>query len=155
MFYRDRSFNTLPNRVYSYSAYGAPAYQTNCDNPFLSASQRTTLCGTQTTGLVPLDVRYRFDALRWSRRGSRTGRAHCGRPARQGARRCLAVRHRGRLFDDARQDDLPSQPDYDRVNRSLNVVNVNGTPTCASVVSGADRACVPFNAFIPVTATWR
>ena len=69
---------------------------------------------------------------------------------------------RGKVLDDAWRYDIagvysmmraktiyPSQPDYDRVNRSLNVVNVNGTPTCASVVSGADRACVPFNAFIP------
>ncbi|WP_294219305.1 TonB-dependent receptor, partial [uncultured Sphingomonas sp.] len=150
MFYRDRSFNTLPNRVYSYSAYGAPAYQTNCDNPFLSASQRTTLCGTRTTGLVPLDVRYRFDALPLVETGFEN----------RGVR--VAGGLRGKVLDDAWRYDIagvysimraktiyPSQPDYDRVNRSLNVVNVNGTPTCASVVSGADRACVPFNAFIP------
>ncbi|MBB4619372.1 TonB-dependent receptor plug domain-containing protein [Sphingomonas abaci] len=57
LYYRDRSFNTLPNRVYSYTAYGSTPFQTNCDNPFLSASQRTTLCGAKTSGLVPLDVR--------------------------------------------------------------------------------------------------
>jgi len=40
-----------------------------------------------------------------------------------------------------------SLPNFDRINRSLNVVNVNGVPTCASVVSGTDTACVPFDAF--------
>ena len=150
MFYRDRSSNTLPNRVYSYSAYGSTPFQTNCDNPFLSASQRTALCGTRTTGLVPLDVRYRFDALPLVRTSYEN----------RGAR--IAGGLRGRVLDDAWHYDIagvyslmkgettfPSQPDFDRVNRSLNVVNVNGTPTCASVVSGVDRACVPFDAFRP------
>ncbi|WP_241491777.1 TonB-dependent receptor domain-containing protein [Sphingomonas endophytica] len=150
MFYRDRSSNTLPNRVYSYSAYGSTPFQTNCDNPFLSASQRTTLCGTRTTGLVPLDVRYRFDGMPLVRNSFEN----------RGVR--IAGGLRGRVLDDAWSYDIagvysmlkgetiyPAQPDFDRVNRSLNVVNVNGTPTCASVVSGADRACVPFNAFRP------
>ena len=148
MFYRDKSSNTLPNRVYSYSAYGSTPFQTNCDNPFLTASQRTTLCGTRTSGTVPLDVRYRFDGLppvrtSFDNRGVR-----------------VAGGLRGRVLDDAWNYDIagvyslmkgetiyPAQPDFDRVNRSLNVVSVNGTPTCASVVSGVDRACVPFNAF--------
>nr|WP_246360697.1 TonB-dependent receptor [Sphingomonas abaci] len=43
----------------------------------------------------------------------------------------------------------PAQPDFDRVNRSLRAVNVNGTPTCTAVIDGTDRACVPFNAFRP------
>lgn len=150
MFYRDRSFNTLPNRVYSYSVYGSTPYQVNCDNPFLSASQRTTLCGTATSGLVPLDLRYRFDGAPLVATGFEN----------RGAR--IAGGLRGRVLDDAWSYDIagvysllkaksiyPAQPDFDRVNRSLNVVNVGGVPTCASVVSGLDRACVPFNAFRP------
>ncbi|MEH3159262.1 MAG: TonB-dependent receptor [Sphingomonas taxi] len=145
MFYRDRSFNTLPNRVYSYSAYGSTPYRVNCDNPFLSTSQRTALCGTQTTGLVPLDVRYRFDAFLPVQTGFEN----------KGMR--IAGGLRGRVLDDAWNYDIagvysllkgktiyPAQPDFDRVNRSLNVVNVNGVPTC---VSGSP--CVPFNAFRP------
>ncbi|NWO96528.1 hypothetical protein GY976_25695, partial [Escherichia coli] len=38
---------------------------------------------------------------------------------------------------------------FDNVNRSLDVVNVNGRPTCRSVVNGTDKSCVPFNAFAP------
>ncbi|WP_293905681.1 TonB-dependent receptor [Phenylobacterium sp.] len=33
------------------------------------------------------------------------------------------------------------------IAKSLNVVNVNGVPTCASVVDGSDPACVPYNIF--------
>lgn len=150
LFYRDRSYNTVPNRVFSYSAYGRPPFQVNCDNPFLSSSQRSALCGTRTTGLAPLDVRYRVDGLplvenRYENKGVRvTGGL------------------RGRVLDDAWGYDVagvysrntgttiyPGQPDYDRVNRSLNVVNVAGTPTCVSALNGTDRACVPFNAFTP------
>ncbi|MEO8101844.1 MAG: TonB-dependent receptor [Betaproteobacteria bacterium] len=33
----------------------------------------------------------------------------------------------------------------DRIARSLDVVSVNGVPTCRSVVDGSDPACVPYN----------
>ncbi|WP_374274733.1 TonB-dependent receptor domain-containing protein [Brevundimonas sp.] len=34
-----------------------------------------------------------------------------------------------------------------RIGRALDVVDVNGTPTCRSVVDGTDAACVPYNPF--------
>jgi outer membrane receptor protein involved in Fe transport len=34
-----------------------------------------------------------------------------------------------------------------KVNNALNVVNVNGVPTCQSVVDGTDPSCVPLNIF--------
>ncbi|MFZ5718768.1 MAG: TonB-dependent receptor domain-containing protein [Pseudomonadota bacterium] len=33
------------------------------------------------------------------------------------------------------------------INNALNVVSVNGTPTCVSVVNGTDPNCVPYNIF--------
>ncbi|MBI1196517.1 MAG: TonB-dependent receptor, partial [Phenylobacterium sp.] len=33
------------------------------------------------------------------------------------------------------------------INNALNVVSVNGVPTCQSVVDGTDTACVPYNIF--------
>jgi iron complex outermembrane receptor protein len=33
----------------------------------------------------------------------------------------------------------------ERIDRAMDVVNVNGVATCASVVSGVDPACVPYN----------
>jgi len=150
LWYRDRSANTLPNRVFAFSAYGATPFQVNCNNPFLSASQAATLgCATGSTASVPLDVRYRFDGLplvetRFENTGVR-----------------VAGGLRGRVLDDVWSYDVagvysrnkgttnfPAFPDFDRVNRSLNVVNVGGTPTCVSVVNGSDPACVPFNAFV-------
>jgi len=150
LWYRDRSFNTLPNRVFAFSALGVPAYQVNCNNPFLSGSQATALgCAAGSTASVPIDVRYRFDGLplvenRFENKGLRvTGGL------------------RGRVLDDVWNYDVagvysrnrgttinPGTPDPVRINRSLNVVNVGGTPTCVSVVNGTDPACVPFNAFI-------
>ena len=35
----------------------------------------------------------------------------------------------------------------ERLSRALNVVNVNGTPTCQSVIDGTDKNCVPWNPF--------
>ena len=34
-----------------------------------------------------------------------------------------------------------------RLGRSLDVINVNGVPTCQSVVNGSDPACVPYDIF--------
>ncbi len=36
-----------------------------------------------------------------------------------------------------------------RVARALDVVDVDGVPTCRSVIDGTDPACVPWNPFIP------
>jgi outer membrane receptor protein involved in Fe transport len=35
----------------------------------------------------------------------------------------------------------------DRIQRALTVVDVNGVPTCQSVVDGTDPACIPYNVF--------
>ncbi len=150
--YRDRSRSPTPLRVYTFGVYGSTPYTVNCNNPLLSASQAASLCGAAagTAATIPTDVRYRFDGLpdastRYENKGIRvTGGV------------------RGTAFGDAWHYDLagvystnrsttiyPAFPQFDRVNRSLNVVNVNGTPTCASVVDGTDPACVPFNAFLP------
>jgi len=36
-----------------------------------------------------------------------------------------------------------------RLKRSLDVINVNGVPTCRSVIDGTDASCVPWNPFVP------
>ncbi len=152
LFYRDKSYNTLLNRTLNFGAYGEGPYQVNCDNPFLSASQAGDLCGTGTLAgrSASIDVRYRFDS---------------NPPVRQrftNEAYRLVAGLRGRGLDDVWSYDLAAMlsrakldtidvnfPEYDNVNRSLDVVNVNGTPTCRSVVNGSDPGCVPFNAFVP------
>ncbi|MDP1027639.1 TonB-dependent receptor [Sphingomonas sp. KR1UV-12] len=147
LFYRDKSRNPQLNRTLSFGSYGSTPYQVNCDNPFLSASQAQTLCGSLagTMADVPLDVRYRFD----------------GQPPadqkilNRGFRVTAGLR--GRVLDNVWSYDLVGMyarnkttftgqpiPDFDRVQRSLRVRNVNGVPTC---IDRTDADCVPFDAF--------
>ncbi|MBT0667943.1 TonB-dependent receptor [Novosphingobium profundi] len=62
MWFRDRSVNPYPARLYAYSAYGSTPYSVSCDNAFLSSQQASTLCGSAagTSATVPTDLRYRF-----------------------------------------------------------------------------------------------
>ncbi|WP_404339397.1 TonB-dependent receptor plug domain-containing protein [Sphingomonas sp. MMS12-HWE2-04] len=153
LFYRDKSYNTQLNRNFSYTAYGSDPFQVNCDNPFLSASQAQTLCGANAGvagQYAPLDVRYRFDGLPLVEQ----------KFTNEGYRIVAGVR--GRVLDDVWSYDLAGMlsraqldtidvpfAQYDNVNRALDVVNVNGRPTCRAVVNGTDPSCVPFNAFAP------
>jgi len=145
IWFRDKSSNRFPRRVFSYTAFGGTPYQVNCDNPFLSASQATTLCGADagTSTLVPLEVRYRFNNAPYV----------LDTYVNSGLRSTAGVR--GNLGDAWTYDvggvvarneqewQWGSPHSFDRVNNALNVVNVNGTPTCVS----ADPGCVPFDAF--------
>ncbi|MEG3125380.1 TonB-dependent receptor [Sphingomonas sp. GB1N7] len=149
LWFHDKSSNPYPTRIYSYTVYGGTPYQVNCNNPFLSASQASTICGAQagTSATVPLEVRYRFNNLP---------------PAtdvyvNEGVRITAGVRgdigeawhyDLGGVYARNRQAYTASAyADFDKVNRSLNVVNVNGVPTCAAKISGVDPNCVPFDAF--------
>ncbi|KQT32903.1 hypothetical protein ASG29_08950 [Sphingomonas sp. Leaf412] len=146
--YRDSSFNTLLNRNESYLNFGQPPYRVNCDNPFLSSAQARDLCGA-SAGVAGssalLDVRYRFDGLP----------ARRTRYVNQSYRITSGLR--GRTADGIWSYDLAgmisrSQIEsygtafvpYQQFNNTLDVINVNGRPTCRV---GGD--CVPFNAFIP------
>jgi len=148
IWFRDKSINPSPLRVYSYTVYGSTPYQVNCNNPFLSAGQAGALgCASGATNSVPIEVRYRFD----------------GQPylvdtyINQGIRATGGLRGKvgdawtydiGGVYARNQQDRRGSPyADPDRGNRSLNVVNVNGTPTCVSNLTGGDSACVPFDAF--------
>ncbi|HEX8445725.1 MAG TPA: TonB-dependent receptor [Sphingomonas sp.] len=150
LFYRDKSRNPQLNRTLNFTAYGSQPYLVNCDNPFLSASQAQTLCGARagTSDNAPLDIRYRFDGLP---------------PADQeilnrGFRVTAGLR--GRVLDDVWSYDLVGMyarnkttfqgqpiPNFDRLQRALQVVNVGGVPTCKPVNGVSDPNCVPFDAF--------
>ncbi|MFD1789795.1 TonB-dependent receptor plug domain-containing protein [Sphingomonas floccifaciens] len=154
--YRDESRNPVLARTLNFGAYGSTPYQVACNNPYLSASQATTLCGASagTATTVPIDVRYRFDD---------NGPAD-SRFVNKGYRYTAGAR--GRLFDDVWNYDAvavlsrnevvsrgQTYANFDKVNRALDTVLVNGTPTCRSVVNGTDPACVPFNAFAPFSGS--
>ncbi|HEX8937814.1 MAG TPA: TonB-dependent receptor [Sphingomicrobium sp.] len=145
IWFRDKSTNRFPKRVFSFFAYGDTPYEVNCNNPFLSASQANVLCGAAagTSTMVPLDVRYRFGASPYildtyvnsGIRATAGVRGHLGEAWTYDIGGVIA-RNR-QLW---RSGSLPS---FDRINNALDVISVNGTPTCAS----ADPGCVPFDAF--------
>lgn len=148
IWFRDKSTNRFPTRVFSYTAYGSTPYQVNCNNPFLSASQASAICGAAagTAATAPLEVRYRFNAPYLTDTYVNTGiRATGGVRGKIGDAWTYDV---GGVYARNQQEYRPATlPIFANVNRALNVVNVNGTPTCASVVDGTDRNCVPFDAF--------
>ncbi|WP_267414231.1 MULTISPECIES: TonB-dependent receptor [unclassified Sphingomonas] len=144
IWFRDKSTNNVPSRVFSYTAYGSTPYQVNCNNPFLSTSQATALCGgvAGTGALVPLEIRYRLNAPDLVDTYINTGiRAVGGIRGKVGDAWSYDV---GAVYARNQQDWMPATlPSFSRINDTLNVVNVNGTPTCVSGNAG----CVPFDAF--------
>jgi iron complex outermembrane receptor protein len=145
MWFRDKSANGFPARLYSYTAFGSTPYQVNCNNPFLSASQAQVICGAQagTGTTVPIELRYRFSGVpdledRYLNEGLRiTG----------GVRGDFAEGWSydvGGVYSRNLQDWSWSFPSVDRVNNALNVVNVGGVPTCAT---GAVDGCLPLDPF--------
>lgn len=148
LWFRDKSTNRVPTRVFAYNNYGTAPYQVNCNNPFLSASQATAVCGAAagTGTLVPVDVRYRLNAPYLLDTYINTGiRATGGVRGKIGDAWTYDF---GGVYARNQQDWMPSSlPNFGRVNNSLNVVNVNGTPTCVAATNGTDAGCVPFDAF--------
>jgi outer membrane receptor protein involved in Fe transport len=145
MWFRDKSVNGFPARIYSYTAFGSTPYQVNCNNPYLSASQSQVICGAQagTSAMVPVELRYRFAGVpdlddRYMNEGLRLTGGIRGQIA-QGWSYDV-----GGVYARNQQDYSWSFPSIDRVNNALNVVNVNGTPACAS---GTADGCLPLDPF--------
>ena len=120
----------------------------NCNNPLLSASEVNDLCA----GLGPTD----------------TAQVGIGRRNVEGGQRSDEFHHRsyrlvlglkGTISDpwsyDASlvygrvnsRETLSNDLSLSRLTNAFDVVNVNGVPTCQSVVDGSDPACVPYNIF--------
>nr|WP_240511121.1 TonB-dependent receptor [Novosphingobium panipatense] len=147
MWFRDRSTNPYPARVFAPSSYGDgnSPYYVNCNNPLMSASQAQTICGADagTSTLAPVDVRYRFSNVKdiedvYLNKGLRATAGVRGQFAQGWSYDVGGVYARNRM------DMTWGQPDYDRVNNALNVVSVNGQLQCAS---GTADGCLPFDAF--------
>ncbi|MEG8024240.1 TonB-dependent receptor plug domain-containing protein [Sphingomonas aurantiaca] len=145
IWFRDKSENVYPARIYSYTVYGDQPYRVNCNNPYLSGSQATAICGgaAGTNTKAPIELRYRFNDLAdipdtYINSGVRATGGFRGKVDD------IWTWDVGGVY--ARNQQVVNYgnlPDYNRVNQSLDVVNVNGVATCASGVAG----CVPFNAF--------
>lgn len=146
MYLRDRTESSF------YHALNYDTVSIGCDNPFLSASQASTLCGAAAGSATKtsLDIAYMFN--------------NPGRPFLTNRATNKSFRFtggaRGGFDDNAWHYDINYV--YARVRNSLSdnneiadprlieavdAVSVNGKPTCRSVVDGTDPSCVPANIF--------
>jgi len=126
-------------------------FQINCDNPLLSASQATTLCGADAGTPTNENV---FIGYRPTSKGSAPRRddlRHTDYRITAGLRGTLAqgitydfsALRSQVVYDESYKNDI----DQTRAGKGLQVVNVNGTPTCKSAIDGTDPDCVPIDVF--------
>jgi outer membrane receptor protein involved in Fe transport len=129
---------------------GLNVFGINCNNPLLSAGEVDSLCTQNGLGLTD------------------TAQVGIGRRNVEGSMREDDFRHRSYRVLLGVKGDINDVWNYDvngqygntdsherlsndisqlRLGRALNVVGVNGVPTCQSVVDGTDPACVPYNIF--------
>lgn len=119
-----------------------------CSDPLLSANETATLCtanglaptdvatvgiGQRTVGLGPLEDTFRHTSWRLlaGLRGAITDNWTYDSSIQYGK-----VTAHEKVLNDV---------SLSRVTNALDVVSVNGAPTCTSVVDGTDPACVPYN----------
>ncbi len=144
MYMKDHTFSQVaPSALFQGTTFNIP-----CNSPLASASQLTSLCGAGagTATLQPAFVGYRLAIA----------------PRRDD------LRHEDYRYTAGLRGDLGSGFSYDvgflqsrvkfdetylnnvdnvKAQRALDVVTVNGVPTCRSVVNGTDPACLPANVF--------
>ncbi|MFS0772423.1 TonB-dependent receptor domain-containing protein [Sphingomonas sp. 1P08PE] len=147
MFMRDHTFS----QVAPSALFLGQTYTVNCDNPLLGAQQGALLCGNAlgTAANQDLFIGYRPVAggalprrNDITLKDTRVTGGIRGQIA-EGIRYDASVLYAQVLRNETYQNDI----DPVRANRALQVVNVNGTPTCRSVVNGTDPACVPIDVF--------
>ena len=131
-------------------AYGQTV-SINCNNPFMSASQAQSLCGASAGSATLVDADY---YLLQEGPGSTPVQ---NRIVNADYRISAGVK--GDVFDGWHYDlnliasrvenSLSDRNEINptRFGRTVNVVNVNGTPTCQSVVDQTDTNCVAANIF--------
>jgi Outer membrane cobalamin receptor protein len=133
------------------SFYGSLIAATNCGNPLFSQSMVDSFCGGSTDPNTTIHLLV-------------------GRRNVEGAPRVDDIRHSAWRFVLGSKGAINDAWDYEaygqvglteltenyendvsssRVKNALDIVDVNGTPTCRSVVLGYDASCVPWNIWQP------
>jgi outer membrane receptor protein involved in Fe transport len=131
--------------------FSGTTFQINCDNPLMSASQAQTLCGPAVGTSTNENV---FIGYRLTGPGSSPRRddlRHTDYRYTVGLRGDFAkgfsydlnyLRSLSRL-----NETYMNNVDNVKGQRALQVVNVNGKPTCKSVIDGSDPSCIPADVF--------
>jgi len=144
MFMRDHTFSQVaPSAIF----LGSP-FAISCNNPLASASQLETLCGSKAGTDQTADA---LVGYRMSIAPRRDDLKHTDYRYTAGVRGDLGsgfsydvnylyslVRFKERYLNNV---------DAVKAQRALDVVTVNGVPTCRSVVDGTDPNCIPVNVF--------
>ena len=124
----------------------------NCDNPLLSASQRTAI-GCSAADVTAGNRRTLYIGRRNVEGGGRQDTL--GYESYRGVVGIRGELTEGWNYDVAAQFSRVNMSrvylnDFSttRLGRALDVVSVGGVPTCRSVVNGSDPSCVPYDIFI-------
>ncbi len=145
MYMRDHTFSqAAPSALFLGNTYEVP-----CNTPLASASQLTALCGAAagTSQMQPTMIGYRMavaprrDDLRYN-----DYRYTVGVRGDIGSGFSYDVSYLRSIVRYA--ETYLNNVDLVKSQRALDVVNVNGTPTCRSVVDGSDPNCIPVNVFM-------
>lgn len=151
MYMKDQTFSQVaPSAIWL-----GTAFPISCNHPFASAEQLNAICGaaagTNTTedALVSYrtDIAPRRDDLRFN-----DYRYTAGVRGDIGSGLSYDVNYLYSLvkFDETYLNDVNQV----KAGRALNVVDVNGVPTCRSVIDGTDPDCIPVNVFRPGGVTF-
>lgn len=147
MFMDDHTFSQVaPSALFQGSTFTI-----NCNNPFLSQQQGQLLCGSDFGTDVSQNLFIGYRPVAGNARPRRDDLRHTDYRFSGGVRGEIAegirydvnALHSKVLFQENYQNDI----DPARANRALQVVNVNGVPTCKSAVDGSDTGCVPLDVF--------
>ncbi|MDF2639379.1 MAG: TonB-dependent receptor [Novosphingobium lindaniclasticum] len=146
MYMNDQTFSQVaPSAVW----FGT-AFPVSCNNPYASAAQLSAICGSAagTDTTAPTNVGYRVigaprrDNLRFN-----DYRYSAGVRGDLGSGFSYDINYMYSLvkFKETYLNDVNQA----KAGRALNAVNVNGVPTCRSVIDGTDPSCIPINVFTP------
>ncbi|WNO53415.1 TonB-dependent receptor domain-containing protein [Stakelama saccharophila] len=147
MFMDDHSWSQVaPSAIWQGTTFAI-----NCDNPLLSASQATTLCGTSAGTPTNANVFIGYRPTAGGASPRRDDLRHTDYRFTAGMRGTVAqgisfdvsALRSEVIFDESYKNDI----DQTRAAKALQVVNVNGTPTCKSVIDGTDPDCAPVDVF--------
>ncbi|KQO13060.1 TonB-dependent receptor [Sphingomonas sp. Leaf242] len=138
IWFRDKSYTNYPG-------IAGGKVQVSCNNPFLSGTQATAICGAAagTGTTVPINLAYRLgDNNDQPDSYLNTGaRFTAGIRGKVGSAWTYDV---GGVYARNHQDYTPTLINSTRLQNSINVGGTLAAPTCATT---ADAACVPFDAF--------
>ena len=154
MFMNDRSTTAIaPSGLFEFSNPLTPTggVLVNCNNPFLSAQQQATV------GCSPADIAAGNNVDLSIGRRNVEGGPRVARYEHMNYRLVLGNKGSigsawtydvyGSYYYTTLQQSNDGYVSWAAASKALQVVDVNGTPTCKSVVDQTDRNCVPWNIF--------